>query len=626
MPKKRAPPGRRKNSNAQTPAVNGKAEPETNGIKDERKSSVASLTNGKNGKNGDGELTKQMETLDIAAAARACTGALGSHPSSRDIKIINFSLTFHGAELFADTNIELNCGRRYGLIGLNGCGKSSLMYAIGNREVPIPEHIDIFHLTREMAASDKTALECVLEVDEERLKLEKEAEELAHDDSQEAQDLLMEMYERLEEMESDKAEVNAARILHGLGFTKDMMQTKTRDFSGGWRMRIALARALFVKPHLLMLDEPTNHLDLEACVWLEEELKKYARILVIISHSQDFLNGVCTNIIHAHQQQLKYFGGNYDSFVKTRAELDENQMKKYQWEQDQIAHMKNYIARFGHGSAKLARQAQSKEKTLGKMVAAGLTDRVESDKTVSFYFPDCGTIPPPVIMVQHVSFKYGDDKPLIYKNIEFGLDLDSRIALVGPNGAGKSTLLNLIVGDLVPTDGLIRKNSHLRIGRYHQHLQDLLDLDMSALDWMLKHFPDIKEREEMRRIIGRYGLTGKQQICPIRNLSDGQRCRVIFAWLAFSAPHMLLLDEPTNHLDIETIDALAEAINGFDGGLVLVSHDFRLINQVAEEIWVCEKQCVTKWTGDILSYKETLKKKILKENAKMAKMNGGKKK
>ncbi|PIK53867.1 putative ATP-binding cassette sub-family F member 2 [Apostichopus japonicus] len=313
---------------------------------------------------------------------------------------------------------------------------------------------------------------------------------------------------------------------------------------------------------------------------------------------------------------LKEDMGNYDSYVKTRSELEENQMKRYQWEQDQITHMKTYIARFGHGSAKLARQAQSKEKTLGKMVAGGLTEKVESDKTISFYFPDCGTVPPPVIMVQNVSFKYADDKPLIYKNIEFGLDLDSRVALVGPNGAGKSTLLKLIVGELVPTDGLIRKDSHLRIGRYHQHLQDLLDLDMSALNWMMKCFPNIKEIEEMRRIIGRYGLTGKQQVCPIRNLSDGQRCRVIFAWLAWSTPHMLLLDEPTNHLDIETIDALADAINEFTGGLVLVSHDFRLINQVAKEIWVCEHQTLTKWKGSILSYKQELKKKIMKENAK----------
>merc|ERR1711899_222213 len=562
------------------------------------------------------------EESRMATEARACTGVLGIHPLARDIKIDNFSVTFYGAELLQDSKVELSCGQKYGLIGVNGSGKSSFLAVLGSREVPIQDHIDIYYLAREMPASEKTALEAVMEADEERIKLEKLAEQLATMEDEEAQDYLMEVYERLDELGADTAEAKASQLLKGLGFNTAMQNKKCKDYSGGWRMRIALARALFIKPHLLLLDEPTNHLDLEACVWLEEELKTYSQILVIISHSQDFMNGVCTNIIHLDQKTLKYYGGNYDTFVRTRAELLENQEKKYQWEQDQIAHMKNYIARFGHGSAKLARQAQSKEKTLAKMVAEGLTEKVTTERSHSFYFYSCGKIPPPVIMVQNVSFRYNDQTPYIYKNLEFGLDLDSRLALVGPNGAGKSTLLKLIYGELVPTEGMVRRNNHLKFGRYHQHLHELLEMDLSPLDYMMKQFPEVKERDEMRRIIGRYGITGKAQTAAIKQLSDGQKCRVVFAWLAWQQPHMLLLDEPTNHLDMETIDALGDAINNFEGGIVLVSHDFRLINQVADTIWICEKETVTKWEGDILAYKDHLKAKVMKETNQDAKKKG----
>nr|ACR34333.1 unknown [Zea mays] len=269
--------------------------------------------------------------------------------------------------------------------------------------------------------------------------------------------------------------------------------------------------------------------------------------------------------------------------------------------------MKEYIARFGHGSAKLARQAQSKEKTLAKMERGGLTEKVVRDRVLVFRFTDVGKLPPPVLQFVEVKFGYTPDN-LIYKSLDFGVDLDSRIALVGPNGAGKSTLLKLMTGDLAPLDGMVRRHNHLRIAQYHQHLADKLDLDMPALAYMMKEYPGTEE-EKMRAAVGRFGLSGKAQVMPMRNLSDGQRSRVIFAWLAYRQPQLLLLDEPTNHLDIETIDSLAEALNEWDGGLVLVSHDFRLINQVAQEIWVCENQAVTRWEGDIMDFKAHLKSK-----------------
>jgi ATP-binding cassette subfamily F protein 2 len=562
------------------------------------------------------------EESRMATEARACTGVLGIHPLARDIKIDNFSVTFYGAELLQDTKLELSCGNRYGLMGVNGCGKSTLLACLGNREVPIQDHIDIYYLAREIPASEKTALEAVMEADEERVKLEALAEMLALETDDASQEYLMQVYERLDDLGADTAESRAAHLLMGLQFTPAMQNKKCKDFSGGWRMRVALARALFLKPHLLLLDEPTNHLDLEACVWLEEELKTYPTILLIVSHSQDFLNGVCTSIMHMDLRKLKVYGGNYDQFMKTRGEQVEAQMKQYNWEQEQIAHMKEYIARFGHGSAKLARQAQSKEKTLAKMVADGLTQKVVSDRSVSFCFYDCGKIPPPVIMVQNVSFRYNDETPWIYKNLEFGMDLDTRLALVGPNGAGKSTLIKLIYGTEVPTEGMVRRHNHLKLGLYHQHLHELLEMDLSPLDYMLKKFPDFKERDEMRKVIGRYGITGKAQTAPIKQLSDGQKCRVVFAWLSWQMPHMLLLDEPTNHLDMETIDALADAIKGYEGGVILVSHDFRLIDQVANDIWICENQKVTKWDGGILDYKNHLKAKVMKAANKDAKSKG----
>jgi len=519
-----------------------------------------------------------------------------------------------GHELISNTMLELSYGRRYGLIGLNGSGKSTLLTVISHREIPIPDHISIFHLEREVEASEKSALEAVVELMEEtKQRLEDEAEMIAGNDDPESQDRVNEIYNELDELEVDTALTRAGKILHGLGFTKTMQEKKCKDFSGGWRMRISLAKALFFRPTILLLDEPTNHLDLEACVWLEEYLKKYNKILVMISHSQDFLNGVCTNIINLKDGQLSYYTGNYDTYIQARAEKEVNQMKRYEKEQEQIAHMKDYIARFGHGSAKLAAQAQSKEKVLAKMEAKGLTERVTSDRVLVMRFNDCGKLPPPVLQFNKVSFGY-PGQPELYHDLEFGIDLDSRVALVGPNGAGKSTLLKLMVGANPATNGTIRRHTHLNIAWFHQHLSELLDMELSPLDYMMKMYPEVTDPEQMRRIIGRFGISGKMQTQPMKFLSDGMKSRVVFSYLAYRSPHLLLLDEPTNHLDIETIDSLADAINAFEGGLVLVSHDFRLIGQVAKEIWECKGGRVAKWTGTIQDYKAALRTQVLKDN------------
>jgi len=421
-------------------------------------------------------------------------------------------------------------------------------------------------------------------------------------------DLLQELYSKLEEFEPATFVARSALLLSGLGFSSKMMNKKTKDLSGGWRMRVALAQALFVKPTLLRLDEPTNHLDLEACVWLEQYLSTYPYCLVVVSHSQEFLNTVCTNIIHlTSSKKLVGYTGNYDQFVKTKAELEVNQMKRYAKEQEDIKHLKQFISSCGTFS-NLVKQAKSKQKILDKMDANGLTEKVTPDARFNFLFSECEILAPPVLAFSRVAFAYsGQKKDYLYSGLELAVDMDSRIALVGPNGAGKSTLLKLMCRDLLPTEGEIRRHLHLSFGRYHQHSMEVLDPNKSVLDFIRETYPDRKmEEEDWRKAIGRYGITGRRQKMLIGKLSDGLKSRIVFAMMALERPNLLLLDEPTNHLDMECIDSLAEAINNFDGGMVLVSHDFRLINQVAKEVWVCDKHTVKKWSGDIRSYKNSL--------------------
>ncbi|CAM9187765.1 unnamed protein product, partial [Ectocarpus fasciculatus] len=530
------------------------------------------------------------------------------HRNVRDISVSALTMLYHGTPLVEDAELTLNYGNRYGFIGRNGSGKSTFMKMIGARCFPIADGIDSFHLKEEIEATDMTAKEAVMSVDVERARLETESEELndllvdeSRGDHDEVMDRLTQVYERLEEMDASSAEMRASKILVGLGFTPEKQQKKTREFSGGWRMRIALARALFLQPTLLLLDEPTNHLDMEAVVWLEDYLSKWNKILFMVSHSQDFMNSVCTHMVHLKGKRLTYYTGNYDSFVQTRGELEEEQMRKYKWEQDQIKQMRDYVARFGHGTAKNAKQAQSKEKTLEKMIRGGLTDKVDVEKAQDFRFMDPGKLAPPVLQLNDISFGYPGCE-ILYEGVDLGVDLDSRVALVGPNGAGKSTLLKLMTGDLLPVEGAVRPHTNLRISKFSQHFVDVLDLGMSPLDYFMSLWPEMT-REDCRRWVGRFGVTGAVQTQVMDQLSDGQKSRVVLAKMAKEMPHIMFLDEPTNHLDMESIDSLARAINSFEGGMVLVSHDMRLISQVAKEIWICDHRKVEKFAGEIEDFK-----------------------
>jgi len=562
---------------------------------------------------------KRSAVLETAVV----TGVLASQEQARDVKIEQFSVSVYGKEFIADTRLELNFGRRYGLIGNNGSGKSTMLAAIAAREIPIPDHIDMWFLDSEAKPEEVTAVEAVVQVvANEHARLTELSQKLLEEDAEKNMDYIAEIGDKLDRMDPSTFEARACELLHGLGFSPAMMAKHTKDMSGGWRMRVALAQALFVEPSLLLLDEPTNHLDLGACVWLEEYLKTYPNTLLFTSHSEDFMNGVCTNIMQLTLKgTLVTWGGNYAQYMQTRTELEKNQMTKYKKEQDDIKHLKEFIRSCGT-YANMRIQAESRQKVIDKMVEAGLTEMPVPDPTYRFAFPDSEKISPPVLAFDNVSFSYsGRREDHLYERLDLGVDLDSRVALVGPNGAGKSTLLKLMLQQIEPTEGEMKRSGKLRIGHYNQHSEAVLDLEKAPLQFLKDLYPQgvvttegLKrlEDQEWRGKLGSFGVTGEFQTRKMKTMSDGMRTRVVMLLIALVNPHILLLDEPTNHLDMQCIDALAGAINNFNGGLVLVSHDFRLIGQVAKEIWVCDKKTISKWPGDIQSYKNHLKKQVMK--------------
>eukprot|EP00535_Pseudo-nitzschia_heimii_P009223 CAMPEP_0197174782 /NCGR_PEP_ID=MMETSP1423-20130617/1159_1 /TAXON_ID=476441 /ORGANISM="Pseudo-nitzschia heimii, Strain UNC1101" /LENGTH=699 /DNA_ID=CAMNT_0042623765 /DNA_START=109 /DNA_END=2208 /DNA_ORIENTATION=+ len=543
------------------------------------------------------------------------------HANARNINVSGVTVTFHGKPLIEETNLVINYGNRYGFIGPNGSGKSTVMKAIAARAIPIPENLDIYFLNSEYPARDDiTALEAVMESNGEIQQLEAKAEALndamgdADEEGQaEIQQSLEGIYSRLDQLDASSAEARATQILFGLGFTQKMQHMTTKEFSGGWRMRVALARALFIQPEFLLLDEPTNHLDMEAVLWLEDYLSNWDKILFFVCHSQDFMNQVCTHIVRLDMtyKKLRYFSGNYDMYVQTRRDQDMVQIRQYEAEQRDISEIRDFIARFGHGTVKMVRQAQAREKLLQKKLEAGLTDLPEQDPDWDWSFPDAGKLPVPVLSVERLSFAYPGGVEL-YSNVDFGVDLETRVALVGPNGAGKTTLIKLMTGDLNPTKGAVKRNTHLRISRFTQHFEEKLDLSMTPLDFFKQKIMPEQPIEKIRPMLGRYGCTGGQQSQVMDQLSAGQKARIVFAIIAHERPHLLMLDEPTNPLDMESIDALAKCINKFKGGVLMVSHDMRLISQCAEQIYVCDHKKVTRYEGDIMKFKLHQKK----ENAK----------
>jgi len=560
---------------------------------------------------GDAALTKEQERV---ASRRAVTGVLATPASSLDVKFEAFSVQVGGHQLITDCDMELNMGCRYGLIGDNGSGKSNVLAAIAQRDLPLPEHIDVFHLHEEAPPSDQSAVEAVMaHLVEESARLEALMQKIMEESGPE-DERVGAIMERIDELDPTGEEPRARKILSGLGFADRLvpMDRKTKDMSGGWRMRVSLAKALFARPSLLLLDEPTNHLDLEACVWLEDHLAKYKKSLLVVSHSQDFLNAVCTHTVWLSGGKLNYYGGNYAAFCKTVEEEERVQLKVYDKQQADIEKLSTFV-RVNRANG-VAQSAKSKKKVLEKVQDEAVERPTCRAPTLTFTFEACGRLDPPVLPFDGVSFSYsGKPEDYLYHKLDLGVDCDSRVALVGPNGCGKSTLVKLMSGELAPTEGDVKRHQHLMMGYYHQHIAETLDNDKSVLAFMKQRFPppEYKRSDEIwRSYLTMFGFHGKVQTAEIGMLSGGQKARLAFAVLAMKAYNLLLLDEPTNHLDVDAVDGLAAAIRAFTGGVVLVSHDFRLIDQVANEIWVCEKKGVRRYDGTIHEYKKALAKKM----------------
>ncbi|MGR4865609.1 ABC-F family ATP-binding cassette domain-containing protein [Caulobacter sp. LARHSG274] len=507
-------------------------------------------------------------------------------------------LTFNawGRRFFDHATVSLPPGAKVGLIGRNGVGKSTLFKLIlgqlhaGDDEISLPKAARIGSVDQEHPATPVSLLDTVLEADEERHSL------LTRLETAEPEEM-GEIWGRLIEIDSDAAPAKASEILSGLGFSQEDLQRPMSEFSGGWRMRVALAAALFSEPDMLLLDEPTNYLDLEGALWLEARLQKYPHTALIVSHDRELLNNSCTHMLHLAGGKLELYTGGYDDFEQRRAEKARLQLSAKAKQDAERAHLQAFVDRFKAKASKAA-QAQSRMKRLAKMqpVATTIEERVAPFTLPSPPRP----LAPPLIRLERANVGYEEGRPIL-RNLNLRMDLDDRIGLLGVNGAGKSTFAKMIAGALNIQSGELHRDRKMKVGWFHQHQIEAMDPDDTPLEIIRRAMPDASESSRRSRL-AQFGLGFEKQETTVANLSGGERARLLLNMVAMDAPHMLILDEPTNHLDIDSRRALLDALNDYEGAVILITHDRSLMELVADRLWLAADGTVKPFDGDMDEY------------------------
>ena len=558
------------------------------------------------------------------------------------ISFRNFALRRGERLLLSDVDLALHAGHRVGVVGRNGAGKSSLFAALMGEVEPDKGDIDLPGKARIASVAQETphlpdpAIDFVLSGDAAvHAAVQAEANAFAAEDWE----AVAEAHHRLEELNGYDASARAGRLLHGLGFPAETHAKPVADFSGGWRVRLNVARALMTPSDLLLLDEPTNHLDLDAVVWLEEWLKRYPGTLLVISHDREFLDNVTTHTLHLHEGRAKLYTGNYTDFERQRAEHLRLQQIAHEKEQAERAHLQKFIDRFKAKASK-AKQAQSRMKRLAKLAG---TEAVRAERALHIDFPEPLRLPTSLLSLHDVDAGYpavvgGASAPIgidrniaavasnsqaavqpaptvILRGVNFGLEAGDRIGLLGPNGAGKSTLVKTLVGELATLAGERKAHPDLRIGYFAQHTVESLVAGTTPLDHLRELAPDVAN-QELRDFLGKWNFPGDRAFEVIDTFSGGEKARLALALIAWRRPNLLLLDEPTNHLDLDMREALAEALSDFDGAIVMVSHDRHLIGLVSDQYWRVHDGVVEPFAGDLDEYAAWLRSRPATGEAK----------